>query len=231
VIPIKHIARPAPQRILEYTTTHIVGSVAHEPHCSCVGPYGFRKEKDMTENGVHSSNYGLNTQLDSGGLEPTTTMKYYDLKKNWHRVRPHLTDKELNDILIRDFNKYTFGRWNQTFTYGDFPYEFESCDWNCDHRGRHPAFWQYVKHAACHWLVNFTLRLAMLVKPERPWRIITSQKHSTVWDGGDTLFDFNFQAFGIDPNECFELAFEEELKPGKYLRVYFAEHYSVRRAA
>ena len=33
-------------------------------------------------------------------------VKYYDLKKNWRRVRPHLADKKLNDILVRDFNKY-----------------------------------------------------------------------------------------------------------------------------
>jgi hypothetical protein len=32
----------------------------------------------------------------------------------------------------------------------------------------------------------------------------------------------HFQAFGIDPNECFDLAFDEELEPGKYLPVYFA---------
>ena len=60
----------------------------------------------------------------------------------------------------------------------------------------------------------------MLVMPERPWWIINSVKHSTVWDSEETLFDFNFQAFGIDANECFHMAFENELAPGKYLRVY-----------
>ena len=45
-------------------------------------------------------------------------MKYYDLTKNWHCVRPHLGDKKLNDILVRDFNKFTFGRWKQKFTHG-----------------------------------------------------------------------------------------------------------------
>jgi hypothetical protein len=154
-------------------------------------------------------------------------MKYYDLKKNWRRVRPHLADKKLNNILIRNFNKYTFGRWGEEFTHGRLPCEFESCDWDIDHPGRRPAFWNYTKHGACHWPVNFSLRLAMLVMPERPWRIITSERHSTVWDGEETLFDFNFQAFGIDANECFEMASEKELAPGKYLRVYFAEHYSV----
>jgi len=154
-------------------------------------------------------------------------MKYYNLKKNWRRVRPHLGDKILNDILVRDFNKFTFGRWNKTFTYGDLPFAFESCDWWFCRPRPHPAFWRYVKHSACHWLVNFTLRLAMLVMPDRRWRILTSEQHSTVWDGEDTIFDFNFQAFGHDANECFEAAFDKELAPGEYLKVHFAEHYSV----
>jgi hypothetical protein len=41
------------------------------------------------------------------------------------------------------------------------------------------------------------------------------------------IFDFNFQALGIDPNKCFASAADKELPPGKYLRVYLAEHYSV----
>ena len=152
--------------------------------------------------------------------------KYYDLKKKWRKVKPHLGDKRLNDILVRDFNKYTVGRWGKEFASGQYPTEFESCDWQSSHRGRKPAFRKYTKHAACHWLVNFTLRLAMLVEPDQKWRIITSQKHSTVWNGDDTLFDFNFRAFGIEPNECFQLANVKELRPGKYMRVYFAAHYT-----
>ena len=52
------------------------------------------------------------TQPNLAGADTTTnsvpfehsqskSMKYYDLKKNWHRVRPHLGDKELNEILVR----------------------------------------------------------------------------------------------------------------------------------
>ena len=37
-------------------------------------------------------------------------MKYYDLKKYWPKVKRHLGDIELNNILVRDFNKYTYGR-------------------------------------------------------------------------------------------------------------------------
>jgi hypothetical protein len=185
----------------------------------------------MTENTELLSRLSTETPQVSSA-EPTTIstrMKYYDLKKNWHRVKPHLADQKLNDILVGDFNKFTFGRWGRKFTYGDLPCEFESCDWDIDHRGRRPAFWQYVKHSACHWLVNFNLRLAMLVQPKKPWRIISSEDHSTVWDGDDTLFDFNFQAFGIDPNECFDCAFEDELRPAEHLPVYRAEHFSVGR--
>ena len=182
----------------------------------------------MTENNEQFSNLGPNTQQLSGGSEPPTIgMKYYDLKKNWHRVKPHLEDKELNDILVRDFNQFTFGRWGRKFTHGDLPCEFESCDWDWEHRGRRPGYWRYVKHGACHWLVNFNLRLATLVQPKKPWRIITSEDHSTVWDGNATLFDFNFQAFGIDPNECFDSANDEELNPGAFVRVEFTEHYTV----
>ena len=155
----------------------------------------------------------------------TKVVKYYDLKKNWGRVRPHLGDKALNDILVRDFNKFTFGRWRRKFTYGDLP--FETGDWYFNQAGRRPAFWRYVRPGACHWLVNFSLCLAKLVKPKKLWRIITSEEHSTVWDGDDTLFEFNFQAFGIGPKDCFDLAFDKELKLGKYLPVHFAQHYTV----
>jgi hypothetical protein len=75
-------------------------------------------------------------------------------------------------------------------------------------------------------LVNFTLRLAQMVEPRRRWRIITSREHSTVWDGEELLFDFNFQAMGIAPPECFKLAHKRELKLGEFLIVHKATHHS-----
>jgi hypothetical protein len=79
---------------------------------------------------------------------------------------------------------------------------------------------------ACHWIVNFTLRLAILAVPERPWRILSSPEHSTVWDGEKTLFDFNYQAMGVPADECFERASRggTEGPPGRYISVSFAEH-------
>ena len=47
----------------------------------------------------------------------------------------------------------------------------------------------------------------------RPWRVITFGRPSTVWDGA--------RAFGVDPNESFDRAFDKELPPGKYRPVLF----------
>jgi hypothetical protein len=33
--------------------------------------------------------------------------------------------------------------------------------------------------------------------------IVKSHRHSTVWDGADTLFGFNWEAFGISADRCF----------------------------
>jgi hypothetical protein len=67
---------------------------------------------------------------------------------------------------------------------------------------------------ACHWLVNFELCLAQLTLPKRRWRIITSDEHSTVWDGRDTLFEFNFLALKVSPDDCFRMAYSDEGEPG-----------------
>jgi hypothetical protein len=140
-------------------------------------------------------------------------------------VEPHLGAPAVQRVLVRDFNKLTYGKWRKPFTNAMRPFEFENCDWHASHRGRRPAYWEYVKHGACHWLCNFWLVTAEHVLPDRPWRIITSKEHSTVWDGDETLFDFNFQAFGIDPNECFVMANDEELPVGKHRKTYLAQYW------
>ena len=110
------------------------------------------------------------------------------------------------------------------FEKGMFPSEFETCDWQFTEgkRGRKPAFWKYVKHSACHYLVNFNLKLAYLVEPQEKWRILTSDKHSTVWNGKNILFDFNFTALNVKPIETFNIAKQEELPVKTYIPVGFA---------
>jgi hypothetical protein len=36
--------------------------------------------------------------------------------------------------------------------------------------------------------------------------VIGNEYHSTVWDGEDTLWDLNYTALGIDPDEAFKIA-------------------------
>jgi hypothetical protein len=173
--------------------------------------------------------------MNKGGSSEKGAKKYYDLQRNWTRkIVPHLKDEKLNAILVRDFNKFTMGSRAKPFLPGDLPENWDSCDWRFQgHCGRCPRFWSYVKHAACHWIVNFSLHLAQLAEPSRAWRIVTSQAHSTVWDGHSTLFDFNFLALGVPVNEAWELARGEKkfLAPGEELEVFFAEYWLLERPA
>jgi hypothetical protein len=104
-----------------------------------------------------------------------------------------------------------------------YPEDFDTSDWREKHRRPHPRYWRYVCYSACHWLVNFALRLAMLAERSRRWRIVsTSNGHSTVWDGADTLFDLPYQALGVGADVCWEKATNGvgklEPEPGDYIR-------------
>lgn len=149
-------------------------------------------------------------------------MNFYPIVKNWgKKIRPHLDNPYLQSMLIYDFNKYTVGCWGTRFRRGQLPGDLESCDWRWSVRGRHPEYYNYVKHSACHWLVNFNRMLAELVEPNKAWRIVTSDVHSTVWDGDTTLFDLNGLALFRNADECYRLATfgknAEVLMPGDFV--------------
>jgi hypothetical protein len=67
----------------------------------------------------------------------------------------------------------------------------------------------------------------MLAEPTRPWRILSSHRHSTVWDGENTLFDINFLGLGVSATECFKLASlgGEELPPGRLRPTWMTADY------
>lgn len=153
-------------------------------------------------------------------------MKYYPFSKKWKKLKPLIESDLVQTIMVEDFNKFTYGRWRKKFQKGMKPLDFESCDWYMDRKGRKPQFWNYVKHSACHWVVNFQLELAQLAEPKKKWRIITSQDHSVVWDGEETLFDMNFCALGVSPEESFTTANKKQLPIGQKLKVYLAQHYT-----
>ena len=54
---------------------------------------------------------------------------------------------------------------------------------------------------------------------------MTSDRHSTVWDGEQTLFDFNFTALGFDAEDAWDLAITDGyvLEPGELLETVIAD--------
>lgn len=151
-------------------------------------------------------------------------MKYYDVSKNWtKKISPHIAD--VYDILINDFNEFLIDNAKDRnlpypikFTLGEHPFDYESVGWYLHRKGPLPRYYGFTRHGACHYLVNTNLKLITLAEPSKTWKIITSTKHSTVWDGDQTLFDINYFAYEVSPEECFKTANKRHLKPGQYLR-------------
>lgn len=160
--------------------------------------------------------------------------EYVDIKANWRRLRPVFESDRARSIYepcMREYGEVRAEERGQTYQHreGDIlPRHYDSCDWRwCRDdrgRGRKPAYWDYACHSACHWVVDLALFVAQERCPSEHWRIITSQKHSTVWNGNvkkPLLFDINFSAIGVDASEALSLAAKgRELKVGKYLKAY-----------
>jgi hypothetical protein len=154
-------------------------------------------------------------------LSKIKEIRHYSVVKNWKKIQDNIYHPDAQSILEHDFNKYTQGRWGLRFELGEFPGIYDDCGWQIGRRGRTPEYFQYVKPGACHWLVNFYLTVAMLTTPSKDWRILTSDEHSTVWDGQKTVFDPNFLAIGVSAPETYKMARfgGEELAVGEYLEV------------
>lgn len=157
---------------------------------------------------------------------------YFQIQKYWRRLKPIFESKEARSIWWPNMLEYSeqrasqYGyRLNGRHLLNKLPRDFDSCDWryNGDWRkGRQPAFWDYACHGACHWLVDLCLYVAQTAYPDIPWRIVSSSKHSTVWNGdirNPVLFDVNFLAMGNSAKEALKTARRgRELKPGRILR-------------
>lgn len=162
-----------------------------------------------------------------------TKARYVPIQKEWRKLRRFFRSDEVTRLWKTDLIGYMESRSQQNrfpINYKrlktlQLPRDFDSCDWRYNgswRKGRQPAFWDYVCHSACHWVVDMCLYIAMQAYPSEPWRIITSRKHSTVWNGDclqPLLFDANFLALGVAPKEALSLALKGRiLKPGRYLR-------------
>src|SRR6516164_2556251 len=112
-------------------------------------------------------------------------MDFFCAVSNWQTIQPQLSDPDFLRILHRDFDRFTFGRWGIHYPTpsrplpGDWETFCEDDDgpWG----GPEGKYRKYVRNLACYWLVGINLKLATLILPDRPWRIVMSSFHSTVW--------------------------------------------------
>ena len=130
----------------------------------------------------------------------------------------------MRQALNSDFNKYTMARFGKPFGPEQFPADFEDRE-RLKYSGNVQEPFRYVKMGAAHWTVNFSLMVAMRVAPEKPWRIIRTLNHSSVWDGENTVFDiYGIAFFERGAPESFVRAVRgtntRELAPGELLKTY-----------
>lgn len=156
--------------------------------------------------------------------------KYFDIQKNWRKLGPIFRSEEARRIwkpCMDQFDMWRFednkrsGEWKPD-QHGNLPSDYDSCDWRFMTAGRHPEFWDFVCHSACHWIVDLALFVAMKAYPDIPWRIVTSKRHSTVWNGdlkNPVMFDLNFLALKVKPSDAMEAAFTGSVrKHGAFLK-------------
>ena len=74
-----------------------------------------------------------------------------------------------------------------------YPVDYDSSDWRCDVEDA-PWWYTYVCLGNCHAMARLSLIVMKQVEPEVDWQIVSSDEHSTCWDGGHRIFDMNYMA-------------------------------------
>lgn len=159
--------------------------------------------------------------------------KYLDVQKHWRKLGPIFHCPRAACIWLPCMIEYwqvrahdNHYKYNPPRIEPYCPSVFDSCDWrfNRSKPGRAPEFWDFVCHGACHWIVDLDLFVAINAYPSVPWQILSSNRHSTVWNGdyhNPVLFDINYLALEVAPAEALRLAWPGMLlKPWCYLKPY-----------
>jgi hypothetical protein len=151
--------------------------------------------------------------------------RYFDIGRHWNNVlKPLFESETIQEQLVHDFSKHVKNRerrfnatisnpaHHRTWCYdpAEKPKRWDPSDWRCDRKGRPYSFDEYICYGACHCIVNSLLLAVRIAFPNRPWIIVIGQRHSTVWDQDCTLFDMNYFALKVSPEEC---AIETVLHP------------------
>ena len=157
-------------------------------------------------------------------------MNYVDARKLWKKTKHLYQSEKARDIWfpalckMRSLNIH--GGWNLMsldelqWKVVEFdhrindvsellPHHFDSMGWRYFEKGEtHPKYWDYVCSRACHFMIKLYHWVIVQALPEHDWQIISSDSHSTIWNGKDLIYDPAFQALQISAGKCFDLAFE-----------------------
>ncbi len=151
-------------------------------------------------------------------------MKYVNVQKEWRKLGPIYRSASAKCIWLTNMREFVAARQLQLYHEGEeffyheiknpaCPHNFDNLDWldswheiRNQRGGRLPAYTNFCCSGACHWLVDLNLYVVKMAWPSLPWRIVVSDKHSTVWDSYNLIFDPTFLALGIPPDECWEAA-------------------------
>ena len=165
-----------------------------------------------------------------------TQPTYYPIQKNWRKLKPLYEQPKNLCLSYWEMEAYMRGRrkdfglpaqeYFKEYSDDVRPCQYETTDWRCmtGRRGRQPAYWDWVCHMACHWVVNTNYSVITELEPDRCWRIVESDLHSTIVDFDRMLlFDPNFLALDISAEETWEMTVLQQ--NSRILRVgQFAEH-------
>ena len=144
--------------------------------------------------------------------------EFYPIQSQWRKLKPIYESEKAWQMWYPEMCAYLRDCLEDEYfvtiptppnTPDTWPATFDGCSWRdgTTRRGRYPGYWRFVCHSACHWVANLNLYVATKAEPDRDWKIISSDLHSTVWDvATKTLWETNFLAFGISARETYKMA-------------------------
>jgi len=164
--------------------------------------------------------------------------RYYPIQRNWSKFRPIYESKPIIRLMYVEMERYRrscaedykFIYIPKLFDFKLRPSDYDGADWRSrsrkpnsgygTRRGPQPAFWAWVCHGACHWVVNINLVVISKLEPNRPWQIATNDKHSNVVDlERKLMFDPNYLAMKVCPLKIWDQQIHSVdsklLQPGK----------------
>lgn len=148
-------------------------------------------------------------------MKDTSQPSFYPIQKRWRRLRPLFEQPYIIELMHSEMECFAEARAEdhgyehqpRPFSLDLRPANYDSLDWRRSpgRPGPQPGYWAWACAGACHWLASHNLFVIRDLEPERPWQIATSDKHSTVVDlERKLLFDPNFMAMGLTPEECWK---------------------------